>query len=638
MAGPVTAEDKDEGCIRMLSHLPSRRLPGAGRGRGPGAAGFTLVEMVVAMLVISVGLLGLMTVQMRSIATVGLAGQREDATALGNRTMEQMRALPYGTVTGGMVCSDLNNSDLNISVSTVSGRCSATFHPLYDSSINGEAIKTTTGALQVAPLNPHIQPMGAGAAGTTVGNVQYDVRAYITLVNADVTVNAGYWLTVIVSWKSAASGNTTKTIGTRSQLFSPIGCLATTTHPFSGPCQAFHYSDAGATPASIVVQSSRSGQGIIDGVDVLSASSVLANSSARVQSEQTVSAQSDVTPSAVKVVSSTATTTGGGTAAVSAADTDPATGVSNSPAAAAPASQTGPTSLSANGGGSQFSISDGDTDTGTTYSTTAAAASPACSDSAGALLTTGQACSTSTATQASSGPPTASLTLNSLGARRLTLADAAAASAPSRAFGARFVTGGGSHCTGTSGVGCIAAGTTRTLGVAHAGGLAQVNSGDRIDNTSGSTPTDVTGAVGTNSLVAVSGYTDQAVAESGVGAGSSNGARTGTLTYWTGSGFSNLNLATAVAGTYPVSQVTGTYGTTTVTVAGSVAITAAGAPSSKASPCQPTACGVKATGGSAVVRLTYLVTSNGTQIGAFTVTLDVGSALAQTTYKAAPSA
>jgi len=617
----------------MLSHPSSCRLAKPLPRRQRGDAGFTLVEMVVAILVISVGLLGLMTVQMRSIATVGLAGQRQNATALGNRAMEQMRALPYGTVTGGMACSDLSNTDTNISVSTVSGGCSATFHPGYDPSIS-ETVVTTTSTSQVAPLNPHIQP--TGTSGTTIGNVVYDVRAYITRVSSDLTVDAGYWLTVIVGWKSSASGNTTKTIGTRSQLFSPKGCLALTTHPFSGPCQAFHYSDAGATPASIAVQSTRSGLGIVDGVDVLSASSVLVNNSARVQSEQTVSAQSDVTPSALKLVTSTGTSTGGGTAAVSAADTDPATGVANSPSAAATASQSGPTSLSSSGGASQFSITDADSDSGTTYSTMAAAASPPCNDSAAAGVATGQACSSATATQAGS-LPTASLTLNSLGARKITLADVSAGSAPARAFGARYLTGSGGHCSSATGLGCIAAGASRTLGTAHAGGLASLSTGDKVYNTSGSSAVDVTGAVGANPLITVSAYTDQATAESGIGAGSSAGARTGTVKYWTGAGFSTLNLATAAAGTYGISQVTGTYGTTTVTVAGSLAITAAGAPSSGTTPCQ-TACGVKASGGTAVVQLTYVVAANGTQVGAFTVTLDLGSALAQTTYKAAPSA
>jgi len=626
----------------MFSHPSSYRLPQQMLRRRHGNAGFTLVEMVVAMLVISVGLLGLMTVQMRSIATVGLAGQRQNATALGNRAMEQMRALPYGTVTGGMACSDLSTTTdanlTNITPATGSSPCSATFHPAYDLTIS-EPVVTTTSTSQVPPLNPHIQP--TGTSGTTVGNVTYDVRAYITRVDPNIAVDAGYWLTVIVDWTSSASNNVTKTIGTRSQLFSPKGCLATTTHPFSGPCQAFHYSDAGATPASIAVQSTRSGQGIVDGVDVLSASSILVNSSARVQSEQTVSAQSDVTPSAIKLVASTGTSTGGGAAAASAADTDPATGVANSPSAAAAMTQSGPTSLSSSAGTSQFSISDSDADSGSTYSTMTAGPVPPCSDSAAASVATGQACSSATATQAGSNPagstPTASLTLDSLGTRRITLADVSPGSAPARAFGARYLTGSGGHCSSATGVGCIAAGVSRTLGTAHAGGLASLSTGDKLYDTSGSRAVDVTGALGANPLVTVTGYTDQATAESGIGAGSSAGARTGTVSYWTGAGFSTLNLATAAAGTYGVSQVTGTYGTTTVTVAGSLAVTAAGAPSSGTAPC-PTACGVKASGGTAVVQLTYVVATNGTQIGAFTLTLDLGSALAQTTYKAAPSA
>src|SRR4051794_33017906 len=56
--------------------------------------GFTIMEVVVAMMVIAIGMLGLMAIQMRSIKTLGLAKQRQTASALTSRAVEQLRALP----------------------------------------------------------------------------------------------------------------------------------------------------------------------------------------------------------------------------------------------------------------------------------------------------------------------------------------------------------------------------------------------------------------------------------------------------------------------------------------------------------------------------------------------------------------
>ena len=55
-------------------------------------------------------------------------------------------------------------------------------------------------------------------------------------------------------------------------------------------------------------------------------------------------------------------------------------------------------------------------------------------------------------------------------------------------------------------------------------------------------------------------------------------------------------------------------------------------------PCLTAACGVKAGSGTVVTTLTYTIYNGATQVGGFDVKLDLGSALAQTSYKGAPSA
>ncbi len=615
---------------RWARQLPVPRL------RDPG---FTLVELTVAMMVIAIALLGLMAVQVRSLNTIALAGQRQAAAQLANRAMEQLRALPYGTVAGGMVCSDLSG-DANL-VATVSGSgCTAAFRPAYDTSID-ETVVTQTGS-QVAPVYPHRQL----ETSTKVGGTQFDVRTYVTRVNPDATVDAGYWLTVVSTWSSSATGGATKSLATRSQLYSPKGCLALTTHPFSGPCQAFLYTNAGVAGGGMSVSSSRSDPAtgaklpILDGLDATEATATLFDLSTRIQSEQVVSAQAQgvLSGGALTRTSGSVDKTGAATGS-SVADTDAASGAVTSPTSATSVGPSGVGALSSDGAGSSLVLRSDGSETGSVLSTMAAAGSPVCADNDGTAVANGQPC---TSAVASPGATTSSTTLalNSLGTRTMTLADLTPASTPSRAWGGRFVTGTSTHCTSTTGIGCVATGLQRSLGAAHAGGLPPlIDPGEALRDEAGLDVTSLFGSpAAPTPLVTVTGYSDKAQAESGLGAGTPSPGRTGTLSYWNGIGFSTVDLAASGTATYVVPTTTGVYGTTSVAVGGSVALSAPSRLATGSSPCATAACDVKAAGGAVVSKLTYTVSTASTVVGAFTVTLDLGTAFAQTTYKAAPSA
>jgi prepilin-type N-terminal cleavage/methylation domain-containing protein len=589
-------------------------------------AGFTLVETVIALMIISVGMLGLMGAQLRSIGLVGLANQRQSASALVNRAMEQMRALPYGTVTGGMVCADLA-SDANVTGGT--GTC-----PSARLKLSGidEAIVVSTGT-QIAPLNPHIQPL----SGTKIGKVQYTVKAYVTrVVDTDLVGASGYWLTVVGSWSSNLTSGLTKVVSVRSQLYSPPGCLSNVTHPFSGPCQAFLYTDAGSHGGTLSVQSNRAGLGLIDGLDAFVGSVALPGLSTRLQSEQTVSAQSDVATSGGKITGSVTNLSSGGITGTSSADTDPSTGATRSPPAATTATQSA-AALTANSAGSALTVTPASADAGSTFSTMTAQAAPACADTVGTTLLTAQACSSSTLTPSG----TSSIVMSGLpllGARTVRIGDAAAGASASRAYGARFLTGLSLHCTATSGAGCVAAGAARVLGAAHAGGLASQNAGDKVfDTRAGSV--DVTAAFAANpSLVSLTGYSDTVAAESGVSPAATSYTRAGSLVYWSGAGFTTVPLGFATNAVYTVGRVTAVYGTLSIVVSGNVTVTPASAVTGGSAPCTAAACTVDASAGGVVAQLTYSVLVSGTEVGNFTATLDVGNALAQTTYLAAPLA
>lgn len=594
-------------------------------------AGFTLIEVIVAMLILAVGLLGLMAVQVSSLSTVALAKQRQTAAQLANRVMEQMRALPYGVVTGGMSCNDLSapTTDSNlIGVSVSSGSCTGTFKPKYDSSIN-EPLATTSGSTQVAPVSPHVQ----AASASTVGNVAYDVRSYVTSATGS---DAGYWLTVVATWNSAVTKGATKSLATRSRLYSPKGCLATSTHPFSGPCQAFLYGNAGLVGGGLAIASTRTGLGLLDGLDVTSASLTFHGASNRLQSEQVVSAQSQASTSGAKVTGTSGSTALGIVTAVSAADTDPATGTATSPTSASTLSQVAGSTLARSGAGSVLTLAARPGDTGSTFSTMAAAGTPVCQDAQAAGVANGQACSSSTVTSA--GAASAQLSTPLLGSRALVLLDLpAAAAGTTRSYTARYTSAGSTHCQSTSGVGCVSAGAARSLGSVRAGVLPGLQSGEVVTTSSGA---DVSAYFGTTpALVQVANYSDRAESEAGLGASGpvAPPTRTGTLTYWDGGAFQTKPITTAAA-SYPIPAVRASYsGGLTIDVSGSIAVGAAGAPVTGAAPCD-TACTTKAGSGSVVATLTYVVYSGTTQVGGFTTALDLGSVLAQTTYKAAPVA
>lgn len=587
-------------------------------------SGFTIMEVIVAMIVIGGALLGLLTVQVRSLSTIQLAKERQTASALASRAMEQLRALPYTAIQGGLSCADLTSTtDTNLTVTGSASSCTATFTPVGQTAVSGETVVVTSGT-PVAPLSPHV------SADVTVNGATYRIRNYVT--KASTTSDAGYWLSVTARWTSGNTKGTAKRILLRSLAYSPTGCLSTSTHPFSGPCQSFFYTNAGVVPGVLSVDSTRAGLPIVDGLAATSASVTPWLLSTRTEDEQIVASESRMRTSLVTMVDST-TTTAGGAVAASSSDTDPATGVINKPTAATSATQAASASLSSTGSGAVLTAAAAASDAGSALSTSASAASPACYDNTGSSVANAQNCSSASATPGG----TNSLTL-SLNGRTLTLGSMAAASTTARAFGGRFASPMASpaHCASTSGVGCVSAGSSRSRGTITAGSLPSTSGSEKITNASG---TDVTSAFASaGSVFQLTSYSDSATAESGVSPTAAAFARTGTMKYWNGTGLSTVTLNATTSGTWTIPTTTGTFASSTIVLSGSVVVTPGKNVTAGSSDCLASTCTSKTDTGTIVLHLNYTVYSGATVVGAFSVTVDAGQAVAQTSYKAAPSA
>lgn len=585
-----------------------------------GDAGFTLAEVMVTLFVIATVLLALVTIQVKALGSVGQAKERQQATALGNRTMEQLRALPYDTVTAGLRSCD-STGDPNIT--------GTSFKPSYDTSIN-EPIVTNSAACSgptVAPLYPHVQ----NGASTRVGSTQYRVRTYVS--RASTTGDQGYFLTVVVDWSSANTSGVTKLTAVRSRVYSPVGCTSssTATRPFAGPCQAFFYSDAGMSPAGITVASVSAGAPLLSGSDVVSLEAKMPALSARTQNEQIVSAQSIATTSKLTLWESSGSTSGG-TSASSAADTDPASGTGNSPASASTVSASGGT-LSASGSTASFSVTAPSSGSGSAYSTTQAVASPACADDAGTTLVTNQSCSSAQLTPSGQWRARMDITLpgGSVAPTDLARISTPGTASTWRSFGARAILPVSGHCAGTSGIGCVASGARRVLGAVSVGTLPAPGSGDTV-------PASFT------AMASLDGLTATASSESGISPAAGTATRgANTLTYWNGTGYSTATLGNGGA-TYTMGTATGVYRLSgvpqlTITLSGRVVVDPVNAnATSGAAPCQTAACTTTSTVGGIRMIVQYDVTNFSGSLGSFVVTADLGSTIAQTTYKAAPSA
>lgn len=591
-----------------------------------GEAGFTLVELVVAMLIIGMVLLGLVGLQTSALITITHAKQREQATAVANQVLEQLRAMPWATLSKGLNPNFVvaAGGDANI----ISG---STLHPSAQPAIS-EVLKTDSS-------QPYGLPPLSGVNGTNVTDVTdtaasgltYRARTYVT-TPAGATAPV-LQLTVIVTWKEVGSGTTRSTVA-RTQAYSPAGgCGDPTTQPFLGACEAQLSASSAAQPVTIGVTGADpvTGAGsptleVLPGSGVYSASLSLAGTSSTTTSQQATSTVATTNlPGATTASASGPISTSGGTPVRAGASTD--TGAANvDPPNSGPTSATGSAvSVAASGTGSMLTI----VPTSGAVGVVSAATMTGCTG----IAAINQPCSNA---KVSGGSAATTLMLNA-GGTSFQLVSAGAAPTTS-AWSGRFISTAGSGtigCTTLTGAGCVAAGATRGSISATIGPQA--------------------GAL-TNGLVQVTGYTDSVRGE--LGASQLNVApttgRSATVSYWTGSAYSSPVTITSssslsVAGdshyaggppSTPLTMFWTTADGSTVTAVGSLSISPTVVTRVATDPtCVVTACRLSTTQPSVTVSVLYHVVNAGLGINySFIVTTDLGSSRSSVEYKAAPVA
>lgn len=584
-------------------------------------AGFSLIELTVAMFITLLVVTALVGVFIKSLTGVALGKQRQAATALATSVMEQLRAVDYGTLSAGMVCSDLPGDSRIVVTGTCGAGGTVTFAPGVSGISEPVKVQASTPATTVPPLFPHI-------SSQSLEGVTYRVAAYLTTAP---TAQESFNLTVLVDWSSAVSSGT-KTVVQRSAAYSPTRCLSSATHPFSGACQAAFRGEAGVTNAGLRVFNPDDPSSPILGLSGTELSLGLPTLSTSAAAEQINKLAGSAGTTLARIAGATPTEqTTGGVVGSTAADNDPSSVAAGT--STATVSQSTLTPLSAAGTAGALRLVPGAADGGALD--TRVAATTTCLDAAGIVLpAAGRPCSSGSIQQSGTA---ASMVLDPQVGPDVTLASIGASPAPMRGVAARLTTPGSTACPTASGLGCVTSQVSRQLGDVLVGGLPAAGAG-------GSLPAGWSG-----SLLRVTGVVESAFAESGFGARPNPGftRSAGTLSYYDGaiSGYRDVLLKDLTADlTVTLPAVTGTYleggQTVRVTVSGTVRAGSrsllAPTPSAPDPACKSTACESTASVASTVTAdLLYEVTVDSVTTTRFALVADLGALTARSSYKAA---
>lgn len=584
-----------------------------------GEGGFTLIELIVSMLVLSLVMMGLTGVFISSAKTIGEAKQRQQATALATRTMEQMRAVPYDLIVSGI---NRSTSAYGQDARIVEVGGVPRLRPGF-SGIDEELVVNTTGT--TAPLSPHLRQ-------ETVENTTYTVATYVTKGS---TTQPSYNLTVIVTYGDG-TGSDQNSVIQRSVSYSPVGCLSTSTHPFSGPCQPSLSAQSGITPGSISVVPAEGDTGAADrlvgDLGVGSAALELPALGSSLQLEQTSNVSATAQLSGVRMVTDTTDVTSGGDSQSADSDTDPSSDVPvvEDFSLSAP----GTPSLQESGSAGTLTITSTTADTASGGASVTGGAT--CRDPAsGSLVSSSQPCGSSSVKGGGSAGSISVALADDLprDLPPILVAEVSADPTESRSLAGQF-TSSTNFCSGSS-PNCAVAAVRRTLGNLTVGALPSLGTGDTGTGEAFSR------------VLRVSDLVDTGRVESGLGARTPFATRSGTVSYWNDDTQSeeSVSLASVTSAQDVVGAVSRTYlgvdgDSLRIDVEYEISLRPAST-SAVTTPCDSaTPCTARAESGSSIranvrYRVVETTEEGSTDVTDFAVLVDLGGVLAETSYRAA---
>lgn len=581
-------------------------------GTRPDDEGFTLVELIVAMFVIAIILTSLAMVQTRAMVTIAQAKERQQATALANQTLEQLRALPWDTLSKGLSSSYPAAGDPNVAL----GRLHPAAAPGIDELLVVSSSQITDG--NAAPLAFTGGTNVASIADAEAAGYVFTVRSYVTYSPSGATGPIN--LTVIVTWNRRGDG-ALRTVVARSTAYAPSGgCGGTENQPFLGACQAFYTAESGVGPATITITGTQpvpAGMSpdptllgpwpILNGLPEDDAMVALETLGSTASSEQSSTAkaytvQSGLLTSALGVPTASL----GMTSVDLTASDDVSSTYPLNPASVTSLGTAASRTLTGSDG--QITIS-----APSAVSTTARAGMSSGCATPGAGVACGRG-------EGSGGGSVQAIF--TAGSDTLNLAQIVAGTG--YAWSGRFIATPGAAvtgCTTLADTGCTASGSRHTLGT------TTIGNGPAWD-----------GGAAPSGLVTITGYAGEMRSEYGPAqlTVAPTTTRSGSIQWWNGTGYQTIALNASTDTSVVLGTVTRTTGALTVRAVGSVNVLPTTRVRTNPNPsCQTAGCSLEVTMPAVTVAATYTITGP-SGVSAFTVTTSLGDLRSASSFKAAP--
>jgi type II secretory pathway pseudopilin PulG len=591
------------------------------RARLHDEGGFSLLETVIAIGIIFGSLLTLALSTTTGLKYFGIGRERQAANQIANQLMEQTRGLAYHKITRGMQTSSLPG-DPNLVTSCV-GDAVGTYR--YVSCAGDKVVSTTLNCPTVSTDCATPIVLNSGTIGeSSQYPLDYSWRTYVTnncpTISATCTAVTPYKVTVVVTWDAPNVGaSLAERVVTQGLFWSPLGCVSSQTHPFAAPCQSFFYGQALAPEGQVTVA------GTVLGLDFTTGAITTTAAESTLQQEQVSQVQGIWTQTGTQLTTSTGDQFGGATSSsTAAADGDPS---GTTPGYATTNSGTTgvASTLTAGSGATQMQFTNAAGDTGLAISATSAGGANVCPPTPPAppAETDLAPCGGSRVLQAG--------TSQSIGRFHGFTADLGDATIASIANPATATTTFANRMLVSGQNGNLQDTVSRYLGTVRVGGFpANV-----------STPAGWAGY-----FLQLSAYHDTVVSTAGTSAAAPTATiNAGTLSYWNGTGYTSVNLATTPA--YSLSGLvvdrTTTLGLDIVRVrigsSGTIAMqtvpTVTSAPSGSGSILRNS---TQATVGSPVFgTLDYEIWVDGAQVVDLTINLSLGTSTSKSIYQPPPS-
>lgn len=200
-------------------------------------AGFTLIEVVIAITIIGAAMLTILAASTSGFAYQDMARQRQTAVGIGNRVIEELRARPFADLRAGIAPIDSSNPPPHAKKCRKIWKlvdCS----PVVGFAGAGESL-LHVGASTARPLNPNSETI-------TLNGIAYTWTAFVSQSAPGRPLR----LTAFVDWTWRSRAFSTSL---QSLVWVPEGCIAGPSYPVAGACPGGKSNVGAVSPLKISV-------------------------------------------------------------------------------------------------------------------------------------------------------------------------------------------------------------------------------------------------------------------------------------------------------------------------------------------------------------------------------------------------